>query len=130
MQCSVIIEDLVQQIVDRGKEEMLRALPTDDEIAAFLPSRRNSYVDFHQPGINGSALNASNPPVDTSRESQDVGNADASGVGETAVYQAMASLQEGILDVPITMACSNSTLYSLQRRYNTKSATHHSRSQP
>ena len=58
MQCSIILQDLVQQIVDKEKEEMLRALPTDDELAAFMPTRRNSYVDDYL-GMNGNGLDAS-----------------------------------------------------------------------
>ena len=44
MQCSMTLEDLVQKIVDKEKEEMLRSVPSDDEMTPFLPTRRNSYI--------------------------------------------------------------------------------------
>lgn len=99
MQCSVIIEDLVQQIVDKEKEEMLRALPTDDEIAAFVPTRRNSYIG-DQLGTNSNSLNGSNHTIGVLKQPQEGANDDASGTGGIAVGQAMASLQGGISEHP------------------------------
>ena len=102
MQCSVILEDLVQQIVDKEKEEMLRALPTDDDIAAFLPTRRNSYVDGH-PGFNGlePGLEAPAQTNDVLKHSHGGVSDEAITNGGYAVHRAMASLQGGISIRPL-----------------------------
>lgn len=96
MQCSVILEDLVQQIVDKEREEMLRALPTDDEMAAFAPTRRNSYIDHHS-GVNGggTGLDASGQTDDALKQSHEGATVNAPANGAVAVHRAVASLQEG-----------------------------------
>ena len=97
MQCSVILQDLVQQIVDKEKEEMLRGVPTDDEIAAFAPTRKNSYVGG-QYGLNGGQLGLEGPleTQNTMRQPhEEHGNGNLAN-GAVSVHRAMASLQEGI----------------------------------
>ena len=97
MQCSVILEDLVQQVVDKEKEEMLRGLPTDDEVAAFLPTRRSSLIVSH---IGGSGNETEMDNLSHLHELPSQTNLDATGNGAehggVALNQAMASLQEGM----------------------------------
>jgi hypothetical protein len=125
MQCSVILEDLVQQIVNKEKEEMLRALPTDDEIAAFLPTRRNSCVDDHA-GLNGveTGLEASQHANNVLKQSTELPNGEASGNDGFAVHRAMASLQGGTQTVLPTQIHTDLCHYSLQRRRRTTTCTH------
>ncbi|KAJ9603127.1 hypothetical protein H2200_012422 [Cladophialophora chaetospira] len=65
MQCSKILEDLVQMIFDKEKEEMLRSLPSEDEVALLVPTRRSSVIDGHQTlsveGSSGEAWSAAHP---------------------------------------------------------------------
>ena len=99
MQCSVILEDLVQQIVDKERDEMLRALPTDDEIAAFLPTRKNSFVN-DQSGMNGNemGLEANSQTKHLPKQSSEAVAGSGSGSNGIAVHQAMVSLQEGTVE--------------------------------
>ena len=96
MQCSVILEDLVQQIVDKEREEMLRAIPTDDEMAAFAPTWPNSRL-ADQLKINGGGL-GSHPDeqtYDATKQSSGVGRGNAAAHPAVAVHKAVTSLQEG-----------------------------------
>ena len=98
MQCSVILEDLVQQVVDKEKEEMLRGLPTDDEVAAFVPTRRRSLIVGHTGGsTNGIGLDNLNHAHELSSHMNAATTNHGVGHGGVALNQAMASLQEGML---------------------------------
>ena len=116
MQCSIILEDLVQHIVDKEKEEMLCALPTDDEIATFLPTRRNSYVDNRLDTSNVDiSLELSGRTNEMPQQSHEGIYKDASGGGESAMHKAMSSLHEGIVNPSFTQVDILTYLHSVFR---------------
>jgi hypothetical protein len=101
MQCSMILEDLVQMIVDKEKEEMLCSLPSDDEMAPLVPTRGNTNIDG-QAGTVGIGT-GSRATWQTSEESERPveGISDnISGSGGFSLQQTMASLQKGIRILP------------------------------
>lgn len=121
MQCSMILEDLVQKIIEREKEEMLHSQPSDDEVTPFLPTRRSSYVDGHA-GIvgvgTGSAVTWQTS--DELKRAHDSADDQLSGDGSITVQRTMASLQKGITTLvksEETLTCLN---YSLQGSRHTK----------
>jgi hypothetical protein len=101
MQCSVILEDLVQKIFDREKEEMLRSLPSNDDISSFWPGRRKSHVNGH-PGVDTEDT-GSHIAWGTSHEP----DGPQEGISEVPsvnhgllIQETMASLQKGTVPVP------------------------------
>jgi hypothetical protein len=95
-QCSIILEDLVQKIIDKEKEEMLHSVPTDDEVVPFLPSRRASYIDPAATGVGtGSqvAWQTSDGP-DTTHEGNDL-HRNLLDDDSYSLQQTMVSLQKG-----------------------------------
>ena len=97
MQCSMILEDLVQKIVDKEKEEMLCSLPSDDEMAPFLPTRRNSHIDGH-PGLVGVGTGSQvtwRTSDEPERPHEDINELPSVNNG-FSLQQTMASLQKGI----------------------------------
>ena len=98
MQCSTILEDLVQKIIDKEKEEMLYSVPSDDEVAPFLPSRRNSYIDGH-PVVAGVGTGSqvtwqTSDGLEKSHEGNGF-NGNLPGEDSSSLQQTMASLQKG-----------------------------------
>jgi hypothetical protein len=102
MQCSIILEDLVQKIVDKEKEEMLRSVPSDDEMAPFLPTRRNSYIDG-----DTEAVGIGTVPQTTWQTTPGLGAShhdihdNKPGTGAFSLQQTMASLQKGTNPLPL-----------------------------
>jgi hypothetical protein len=97
MQCSMILEDLVQKIVDKEKEEMLCSLPTDDEMALFLPTRRNSYIDAPGAVVGGQTGSQVTWQTTDDPERPIAGvNDNLSARNGFSLQQTMASLQKGI----------------------------------
>lgn len=98
MQCSTILEDLVQKIVDKEKEEMLRSLPTDDDAALFVPTRRSSLVHNTLLNVGGemAGMYENSEPASEPRGSSAITSL-PNGMtnGAAALQNTMASLQQG-----------------------------------
>lgn len=104
MQCSIILEDLVQKIIDKEKEEMLYSLPSDDDVALFLQSRRSSYVDGHHlfasVGTSSQATRPTNDGLERAHEGNGL-NESLPDDESVSLKQTMASLQKVFKDVAI-----------------------------
>jgi hypothetical protein len=110
MQCSMILEDLVQMIVDKEKDAMLLSFPSDDEAESLMPTRRNTLarIDRVAENVDNDAApqvtwrtndEPENPPQSI--------NADISGHGGFSLKQTMVSLQKGIGNLDL---CLNNVL--------------------
>ena len=96
MQCSAVLEDLVQLIVDKEKEEMLRSLPTDDDVALFVQSRRGSILREQNESLDIWPGSQAIPEAKAVQERLR-GNENPSGGSESVLRQTMATLQKGIV---------------------------------
>jgi len=97
MQCSMILEDLVQMIVDKEKEEMLCSLPSDDEMASLMPTRRNTHVDIQTGTVGiGTVPQATRQTSEEPARPLEGISDNVSGSGGFSLQQTMSSLQKGI----------------------------------
>lgn len=97
MQCSKILEDLVQIIVDEEKEEMLRSHPSEDEVALFIPTRRSSAILGHGATFgNQDVESMSWPAADRLQEEVTGSDENAPSGGGFLLQRTIASLQKGI----------------------------------
>ena len=96
MQCSTILEDLVQMIVDKEKEEMLRSLPSEDDVALFVPTRRSSMMDGPSDAMGTEGCSRMEWETNEMHERLLKGATDTvPSSGGFALQQTMASLQKG-----------------------------------
>jgi hypothetical protein len=97
MQCSMILEDLVQMIVDKEKEEMLCSLPSDDEMTSLPPTRRNTHIDGQTGTVGIGTVPQATRQTNEEPERPLEGISDSvSGGGGFSLQQTMSSLQKGM----------------------------------
>jgi hypothetical protein len=97
MQCSMILEDLVQMIVDKEKEEMLCSLPSDDEMASLVPTRRNTRIESQTGAVGiGMVPQATQQTSEEPERPLESISDNVSGSGGFSLQQTMSSLQKGI----------------------------------
>ncbi|KAK5045133.1 hypothetical protein LTR84_009466 [Exophiala bonariae] len=96
MQCSKILEDLVQIIVDKEKEEMLRSHPTEDEVALFVPTRRSSAVEGHGVNFGNQDVAAMSWATTHPQQKEVTGTDETAPSGGFQLQRTIASLQKGI----------------------------------
>ena len=84
-------------IVDKEKEEMLCSLPSDDEMAPLVPTRRNTYIDNQTGtvGIGTVPQETRQTSGEPERPLESVSD-NVSGSGGFSLQQTMSSLQKGI----------------------------------